>query len=526
MYEYSDTHTRHFLRFWGEEKEPFYRAFNSNFILKKEVYITKPLEDMQNEIAAMIHKGTDESKEAEKFYYGFQKKIDELFDWREYENSTARTVLYSLVTNNDMLAKNVYTGRDFTLEGKYTVDGRDLRINSGAKTVKLIGKVAKALGCDEGFETYRQLHSQVLNQKRLKGNLCLSIHPMDFITMSDNDCGWSSCMAWMEEPGDYRLGTIEMMNSPYVIIAYLETGEDMWISGEGYVWNDKKWRQLYVVTPELILGNKQYPYVNDELQGLCINWVRDLMQKTPGYGPYDEEAIQLRNNNYNIVKDMRVQFNLHFNYMYNDIYDTRLAYVAYDRLKDWLVEGNRDWYGKNLSGAAVCTNCGVEIEPESVDPRSVNCHSCSGSWQCEHCHSWQSNYEPSYGVDGMEVCEYCYYEDSESCEVCGERTFEIKHIYMQIMTDNEELRRKFNYSYYVAICENCQDVDYERLFGPLLSIQDEYGCWRKAFDITQVTDEGLEDYGDLSDYTIEFLKSIRDAESDEERLRLVNENAY
>jgi hypothetical protein len=110
--------------------------------------------------------------------------------------------------------------------------------------------------------------------------------------------------------------------------------------------------------------------------------------------------------------------------------------------------------------------------------------------------------------------------------VCGERTFEIKHIYLQLMTDNKELRRKFNYSYYVAICGNCQDVDYERLFGPLLTVTDEFGCYRKAFDITKVTDEGLEEYGDLSEYTIEFLKSIRDAESDEERLRLVNENAY
>ena len=275
---------------------------------------------MRNEISGMIHKGTDESKEAEKFYHGFSKRIDELFDWREYGNSTARTILYSLITNCDMLAKNIYTGKDFTLEGKYTVDGRDLRINSGAKTVKLIGKVAKALGCDEGFEAYRQLHSQVLNQKKIKGNLCLSIHPMDFITMSDNDCGWTSCMSWMEEPGDFRLGTIEMMNSPYVIIAYLESGEDMWVAGEGYTWNDKKWRQLYVVTPELILGNKQYPYENDELQGMCIDWVRDLMQKTPGYGPYETEAIQLRNNSYNTIKDLRIQFSLHFSYMYNDIY--------------------------------------------------------------------------------------------------------------------------------------------------------------------------------------------------------------
>ena len=50
----------------------------------------------------------------------------------------------------------------------------------------------------DGCEEFRIKHSQILNQKELVGNINLSIHPMDFWTLSDNDCGWSSCMSWME----------------------------------------------------------------------------------------------------------------------------------------------------------------------------------------------------------------------------------------------------------------------------------------------------------------------------------------
>ena len=44
--------------------------------------------------------------------------------------------------------------------------------------------------------------------------------------MSDNDYGWDSCMGWMNE-GEYRLGTVEMMNSPCIVVAYID-GEEAW----------------------------------------------------------------------------------------------------------------------------------------------------------------------------------------------------------------------------------------------------------------------------------------------------------
>ena len=91
------------------------------------------------------------------------------------------------------------------------------------------------------FEQMRIKHSQILNKKRLKGTLCLSIHPLDYITISDNNCDWDSCMTWTGDdcPGEYRLGTLEMMNSPSVVVAYLDSKEPYHPLDDGRAWSNK-----------------------------------------------------------------------------------------------------------------------------------------------------------------------------------------------------------------------------------------------------------------------------------------------
>lgn len=90
---------------------------------------------------------------------------------------------------------------------------------------------------DDEFEEFRICQSMCTNTTALEGKLCLSIHPLDYMTMSDNACDWSSCMSWQED-GCYRMGTVEMMNSPCVIVAYLESSHPMYFSREA-TWNSK-----------------------------------------------------------------------------------------------------------------------------------------------------------------------------------------------------------------------------------------------------------------------------------------------
>lgn len=537
----------YFLRFWDENKEPFFRAFGEQFIIKKEVRLSKNNDELADEMFAALSTGHILIREFISTYKEVCRRIGQDMG-RDIQNN-----LTYFVDNWEMLADNVYTGPSFIIPAEYTANGRALPVNSGCKLVKMLGKIAAALdvelpvtycpdcgyystdgetvcqnGCGKlikssGYELFRQAHSQVLNQKQIKGNLCLSIHPLDFVTMSDNNCGWDSCMKWMEEAGDYRLGTIEMMNSPCVIMAYVESKDNMGIPGGE--WNSKRWRQLYIVTREVILGNRQYPYDSDELQGIAIRWIREIMSQLPGYGPWPEETTQLKNDSWNTVRDKKIRFSFYTGYMYNDVYDYRLAYVADQKIED------NEHYTCCFSGYAVCTGCGDIIELETVDASTVQCRACDGHWRCDFCGDWHSAYDESYTVDDEYVaCDWCYHNETIECEVCGERHRSdiMNHIYLQFVdTESKEIRDGFNYNFYVGICDDCLEhpEEYVPLYGEIYEVKDSWGSDRRAFDIRNVTEAGLKS-GNLNSGTIEWLKLMQAAKSDEERISLLEEIVY
>lgn len=503
----------YFLRYWSINKEPFYWMFGNQMIIKKDVCFDKPFNDLVEEMEGRLRY---DCGEAIRFAVKFRNIIDEKFPY----SSTERSALRSFVTNYKMLVNNYYEGPPITIPGSMTTNGRPLQVNTNCKAIKMLGKIAEALGCADDYEGFRQAHSLVLNQKVIRGKLCLSIHPLDFLTMSDNDCGWSSCMSWMDDPGDYRLGTIEMMNSPYVVIAYVEAKEPMKYigGGEESTWNSKRWRQLYVITPEMILGNRQYPYNHDLLQGTAIKWLRELATPIPGFGPYDEETCQVRNGYNNVFNgcDNQIYVGFTMDYMYNDIYDYRLAYTSSARMK------NLKEYRRNLSGPAVCTGCGDIIEYDTVDASQVRCRACSGYFYCSHCGEWcgGDSYE---GSDGKLYCDWCYFNELEICDSCEERSAVMRHVYIQLFDEPQDNDDSFcNWSFYVSLCDGCyhNPDSYEKYYGKIYVVEDDYGRSRLAFNLKDVTDLGLE-IGSLDPRSIEYLQEIRDASTIEERRAVV-----
>lgn len=500
----------HFLRFWNDNKASFYKMFGNQMIIKKEVVF----EQSHNELM--------ERMDTEFYGYGHDDVLAFINQYKIWVGeldfpSSIKYLLRSFVDDYDMLLENVYTDDAFLIPGHMTKNGKPLQINHGCKAVKMLGKIVEAVGLSqEGYEAFRRAHSLVLNQKTIKGNLCLSIHPLDYITMSDNNCGWSSCMQWVDEAGDYRLGTIEMMNSPYVIIAYLESRDNMEICGS--CWNNKRWRQLYVVTPDLILGNRQYPYENDYMQGIAIKWVRQLAMDNLRWGPFPEEACQIMNRRWNPIGSRDIRFDLNFDYMYNDIYDKRMGYLSltYDKSE----------FELNLSGPAVCVACGDVIPYETVDADTVRCRECLGQWRCDCCGDWTCG--ESYDVDDELYCDYCYHHELHACEICGERTRNFKTVYIEILPPEEaENYWTVNWNYVIDLCPECFENKeaFEKLFGPVVVRQDFFGRHRNVVQLTNITDEGLH-CGSLWDETIEMLKQIRDAKRIEDRLKLVKKNLF
>ncbi len=528
----------YFLRYWDTAKRHLYKMFGNQFIIKKPIAFERDLDELANEMYKRL----------------FNQRYGIIRDFiNEYKDAVEKLVgvssddkysLQRLATDCDLLVSNIYDGPNILISGENTVDGRPLQINHGCKIVKMLGKIVNSLGCNTihfvcpecgsysvhptsccgvrrvvitGFEKFRQEHAMALNQKVIRGNLCLSIHPLDYITISDNTYGWSSCMEWMEGAGDYRLGTIEMMNSPYIVVAYIENGEQICIGP--YRWNSKRWRQLVVVTPELILGNKQYPYENDLLQGTALRWMRELAETNVSYGPYAQEASQIMNHTTNIFGKSRVSVNLHFCYMYNDIYDHRMGFLRKDFDEPFITY--------NLSGPAICTECGDEIDYESVDASWTVCRACSGLYQCAYCGSWQDD-EP-YVVDDNYYCDYCYHHNLDECEVCGsmEPSTYLNTIYIRLLdTTPEDDMDSYNWSYMITVCGNCFDsTEFKQLFGEIDIVQDYWSMRRTVVRIDNITDEGFL-RGNIGDGSREMLRQIRDEKDPVARRALITKNFF
>lgn len=504
--------TDYFLRYWATDKRDLYNVFGGKFILEKEVQFNKSRAELIDEIdKACWSYGSDSYK----FLDSFRNYFCEFWNNGEMTVGDYDAITHLIVEG--CLADNEYKRDTFTINPKYLKTDKPITIQRGSKAVKMIGKIAEACGLDmTGYEEFRQKHSQVFNQKKTSGTLCLSIHPLDYVTMSDNECGWCSCMQWMEESGDYRLGTIEMMNSPYVVVAYLKAANDMYVCG-GSHWNNKKWRQLIIVTPEMILGNKQYPYENDVLQGSAMKWLRSLCEKA-GYGQYENEAFNIQNHRTNTIKEERIHFSLDTHFMYNDIYDDRMAFLNLDKLP-------KEQYHLNISGQAVCVGCGCEIyDDNSPGTSKVVCQSCCGEFYCYCCGEWHGG-DPYY-INGDPYCQWCYENELTVCECCGEKTIDYRSITIVVGKPKEgEDYTFFDYNYSVYVCEDCyRDEDLiDKKYGGIHRVKNRYGYEREVFFIEDMTDEVLRagEDGEWGDMLIKF----RDADSIEKR-KEIYDNRY
>lgn len=381
-----------------------------------------------------------------------------------------------------------------------------LRFDKNTKVIKVINKVLDFydmldLECEnflsnnpsysEVFEKFRIAHSMVLNEKKLKGTLCLSIHPLDFMSMSDNSYDWSSCMSWMKS-GCYHAGTVEMMNSNNVICAYLK-GKDpfCWTyKDKEYQWTNKKWRQLFYVTKDIIVGGKAYPYFNKNLTFIILETLRELAIKNWnrtyefGIEPYRDmihiNSMREMAKNYNWIhsgntKKKNIIF--HSKGMYNDMYnDSQTTYYC---IRNKVKKNTIITY----SGKCNCIKCNGNVlthnfdidnsdfifdDYESYNERYANvnkiiCRDClNKNYLCDCC----GDYAPLnmyHFPFGEKICGSCLsYKKFFICPCCGEISFlseEFQNQTLFVLKDaNKPLEfylkdfEKDEYSYNNTIC--------------------------------------------------------------------------
>ena len=206
-----------FLRFWAESKKKLFHLLGGQLIVKYPFSYTLDTSTLN----ARMGKLYNNHKE---FFNSLSTKLNENYHNGEYNFYDKACWFWDCNLFNSYTFDNVSVSLKVTnLKNK-----RTFKIQKGMKRIRAIQKFIQFFELhelEEEFEQIRLEHSMILNTKEVKGNLCLSIHPLDFLTMSDNDNNWQSCMSW-SNTGCYRLGTLEMMDSNNVICCYLETEDD------------------------------------------------------------------------------------------------------------------------------------------------------------------------------------------------------------------------------------------------------------------------------------------------------------
>lgn len=379
------------FKHWAENKEELSKMFpEDKLTIEEEIFYKKDTEQIYAEM--------DDSE----IIFHFRNKMCSA--WNNYcansgysQHGMAWYNLADLICNSS-LTNNKYDYDSFTI---YTAD-KPVKICQGMKASRAIIKVAETIGMPAAdIEEFRLEHSRLLNDVEVHGKMVFSIHPMDFMTMSDNDCRWHSCMSWTNN-GEYRQGTVEMMNSPYAVEAYIASDRPYCFDDNDpdLIWNNKKWRELFIVSADCIMGIKGYPYWSRDLEKIALTKLKALATEKLGY-QYEDSIREFNSEDDYSDPGTLVDENGNYYYfstdmMYNDFRYTHYGYIMSDDV-DFC-----------YSGPSQCMLCGKKWEVNNAE--DLTCEHCHDEiYTCEKCGAEVDNVTYDSEI-GKFVCWDCFRE--------------------------------------------------------------------------------------------------------------------
>lgn len=417
---------------WQENKKTLYKMLDDKLIFSKHICYEKSRNEI---ISDLSNKYYEPQSVLARFVTNFQKIVEA--NYRGIHNYWR---LMDICNIYEHLATNKYEGE--TIEINIPNATKTLKIEDGGKVMKFIQKFAKAWNIPD-IDEFVKIHSLVLNDKKLSGTLNLSIHPLDYLTMSDNANDWSSCMSWLEG-GCYRQGTVEMLNSPCVVVAYLASESTHFSfplnDKERFDWNSKKWRQLFIITPEIITGVLGYPYHHEGLEMESLQILKELVTANLGWR-YEDNITKIKTYSiFNSQCKMGLEFIPQTCYMYNDLSKGNNVPVFIGANVE-----NDSKIKVNYSGPSECMICG---EVNNIDSeREVTCSECATYHRCEECGDYIDSNNYSI-IDGHCYCSYCI-ENFDECSICEDGIAPHETVY------HYKITRNIYCDIYRNICEHC-----------------------------------------------------------------------
>lgn len=344
------------------------------------------------------------------------------------------------------------------LSNDYIISSRDnKKILKGTKIVK---SFKYFISEEKLLHDLQNKASEIIQENKVEGYLVFSVHPLDFLSASENDFNWRSCHAL---DGDYRAGNLSYMCDSSTMMCYLCTDEVVKLPHfpETVPWNNKKWRMLLHFDKYLsaVFAGRQYPFTSpgalEKVREVFVNelapkphsiWLEDSMKWSRWHNDYiksftyeehaDQDEVFIEDDIYAVINSgiyditkivQDVADSRHFNDLLRSSYYTKPYYMFQ---KGWRVGGDLKF---TLGAPIKCLRCGEKLI-SSYD--TMMCPEC----ECEYGDSDNEDYRRCdccqtrfYCGDGHWVgddflCESCFNSQCFTCDCCGDSYFnEEKH---------------------------------------------------------------------------------------------------
>ena len=410
---------------WEKNKKWFIDAFGGNYIYTYPKLLTFEL--------------TPDQKHKKIVTF-----IDKVQDYWDY---------YELA---DFISKNI----DGFFENKVIADYLygDITITTGSK---LIRAFKYFVSNEDMLKTIQDEASLIIQENKIEGYLRLSVHPLDFLSLSENTHKWRSCHAL---DGDFCAGNLSYMTDTSTIIAYLckEKVEQLPRFGPEVPWNSKYWRMLLHFSEDklMIFAGRQYPFYHKNIMDMVLSVICSSGLAEKAYGKNIArllEAVKTTPWLNERITTMGEIISFKDDPLYpcwqnrppvaasDLITDTNNALEYNDVLYSTQYEPSYAFITETIFGRII-----KEPDYQRVPSLEQARFNIGKPVKCLCC-----NKNPITRGQGIMICSECEREQKERtyCSLCDEII--LRHDYPLHISPDGEVYCERCYNNYVQICENC-----------------------------------------------------------------------
>lgn len=299
--------------------------------------------------------------------------------------------------------------------------------HKGEKNTKLFRRMCVELGLDKwvemgyngrrdvnmGFNHWYTIYADAINPAKVKQYTCISINPIDYLTMSFGNT-WGSCHTIDKEnkrgldktySGCYSSGTLSYMLDGASIVMYTVSKS---YDGKDYQLQPKIKRCMFHIGEDKIVQGRVYPDGRDGGDEGLSAQMRAVMQKIiADLFEYDNLWIVRKGSS---ACD-RVTYSHGTHYKdYIEYGDGTVSYVKH-------ANGSKNMEVIHIGHNPICPDCGCEHSTEEW----ITCEECREERCCDRCGSYIGRGDGIWTADGnIYCCEDCAREAGYVCCDNGE----------------------------------------------------------------------------------------------------------